>query len=920
MKKAKTITIIILLFFSLAIVFSCVAFSVVLPAYLEKIFMPDLMQRVGIEGFSWNVRKIGITGADFGAIRIGNQPEKPLSVSSIQINYSLFGLIRRHLKSIHICGLSLEFELREGKIIFPGINLDKVLTESNASAENNAGTKLSLPVNFDRIVFDQAVITATLNQRVLRLPMSVILEPLNGDSNHLKCEINLYPFQNSIHAEARFDLNSNNLKIFSDGQNLRLENYLSFLTSEKSLQIKGDMNFTAYSEINLESFDISTVNILVESKDFLFLSENLKLEKSKKNDEAFFIKIQGEGLTDWNITTSGMTIKYPALLEISEIKADLLIRPDSLDCLFQLDTVLKGFENQYVEINPHLHRKWSGSAKLYDNSDWVLDMDITPPEEFLNKQSSGWYRIEGAGMDIGFFMPPVKISGNGNLKTGSAGGDLKMSGIYLDTHALSAELPSLTFNAEMVPDIKEDEKAQQFSFNARLLNTAIRLGATNAKFPDISLMGRTVLLDLENVVHATFKISGGDLSDSMYDARIQGISLDIPLIWPLSHKADAGSFVIDVLKFKEKNLGKIRATLRQDGHGGEIKGKYDSRLFPGLSLNFDGHMGTTLKGLETRINFQVPEYKIRNNLNLGDFFPGAEGIFLNGQVGLMGDFYNLGQKMNSSVHIDAQNINIFMEEPQVAVNNVRIDFALTDLFELRSFPHQQIQFDSATIGNILLNDGNVYFQMQSVDHFFIEKTSFKWCDGNVDTNAVILSIPIENVGLTFYCDRLKLAQVLEQLGGVKGEGEGAVNGRIPVRYENGKIIFDDGFLYSTPGDGGTIRLTGTDVLMTGILEGTSQFSQIDLAREALKHYSYDWAKLEITTQRDNLYMQLKMDGKPMEVLPFEYRQELGGFIRVDAESPGSRFQGIRLDVNFNLPLDQVLKYGKGFQDIFKKGN
>jgi hypothetical protein len=42
------------------------------------------------------------------------------------------------------------------------------------------------------------------------------------------------------------------------------------------------MNFTAYSEINLESFDISTVNILVESKDFLFLSENLKLEKAKK--------------------------------------------------------------------------------------------------------------------------------------------------------------------------------------------------------------------------------------------------------------------------------------------------------------------------------------------------------------------------------------------------------------------------------------------------------------------------------------------------------------------------------------------------------------------------------------------------------------------------------------------------------------
>jgi hypothetical protein len=920
MKKAKTITITLLVFLSLAIVFSWVVFSAVLPAYLEKKFIPKLMQQSGIEGFSWNVRKVGITGADFGAIRIGEQPEKALSVASIQIKYNLFGLIRRHLKSIHICGLSLSFELREGKIFFPGIDLDKVLSQSKPSDENKFGTKLSLPVSFDRIVIDQAVITATMNQRVLRLPLNGTMVPLNENFDHLRCEINLYPFQSSVYAEVQLDLASNHLKIFFDGQNLRLENFLSLLTSEKNLQLKGDMGFTAYSEINLESFDISTVNILVESKDFLFLSGNLKLEKSKENDEAFIIKIQGEKLTEWNITTSGMTVISPALLEISEIQVDLAIGPNILDCHFQLDTVLKGFGNQYVEINPYFRRKWSGSAKLYDNTDWVLNMDIKPPEELLDKQSSEWYRIEDADMDIGFFMPQVTVTGSGNLERGNARGDLKMSGIYLDIHALSAELPSLTFNAEMVSDIKEDEKARQFNFNARLMNTAIRLGATKAKFPDISLLGQSVLTGSENVVHATFKISGGELSDSMYDAGIQGLSLELPLIWPLSHQVDAGSFVIDVLRFKEKNLGKIRASLRQNDHGGEIKGKYDSRLLPGLSLYFDGRMGSTRKGLETRINFEMPEYKIRNTLNLGDFFPGADGIFLNGQVGLKGDFYNLGQKMNSSVHVGAQSINISMEEPEIAVNNARIDFTLADLFELRSLPHQFIQFDSASIGKIILNDGSVYFQMQSIDHFFIEKTNFKWCEGNVDTNAVILSIPIENVGLTFYCDRLKLAQVLEQLGDVEGQGEGAVNGRIPVRYENGKIIFDDGFLYSTPGDGGTIRLTGTEVLMAGIPEGTPQFSQIDLAREALKHYNYSWAKLEITTQRDNLYVQLKMDGKPVEVLPFEYRQDFGGFVRVDADSPGSKFQGIRLDVNFNLPLDQILKYGKGFQDLFKKGD
>lgn len=324
--------------------------------------------------------------------------------------------------------------------------------------------------------------------------------------------------------------------------------------------------------------------------------------------------------------------------------------------------------------------------------------------------------------------------------------------------------------------------------------------------------------------------------------------------------------------------------------------------------------------METRMNFEIPEYQFPNGFNLGDFFPDAEGVFMDGKVGVKADFYKLGPKMTSSAQIHTRDMNIFMERPQLEVKNIRCDFTLADLFELRSLPHQNIRFDSAKIGNIEINSGSVDFQMQSADRFFIEKTTFKWCGGNVDTNAAAISFPIENLGLTFYCDRLKLTQVLEQLGGIRGDGEVTVNGRIPFRYDDGKITFDKGFLYSTPGDGGTIRLTDTDGLMMGIPEGTPQFSQIDLAREALKNYQYDWARLDINTELEMLNLELKLDGKPLEVLPFKYRQDFGGFVRVDADSLGSRFQGIRLDVNFNLPLDRVLIYGKGLKDIFNIGN
>ncbi|WP_460483657.1 hypothetical protein, partial [Escherichia coli] len=88
-----------------------------------------------------------------------------------------------------------------------------------------------------------------------------------------------------------------------------------------------------------------------------------------------------------------------------------------------------------------------------------------------------------------------------------------------------------------------------------------------------------------------------------------------------------------------------------------------------------------------------------------------------------------------------------------------------------------------------------------------------------------------------------------------------------------------------------IRLTGTEILTAGIPPDTPQFTQMELAREALKDYDYSWAKLNLTSEGENLLLKMQMDGKPAKTLPFVYSKDVGGFMRVDVESEGSRFQG-----------------------------
>ena len=99
-----------------------------------------------------------------------------------------------------------------------------------------------------------------------------------------------------------------------------------------------------------------------------------------------------------------------------------------------------------------------------------------------------------------------------------------------------------------------------------------------------------------------------------------------------------------------------------------------------------------------------------------------------------------------------------------------------------------------------------------------------------------------------------------------------------------------------------------DFLTAGIPKDTLQYTQIEVAREALKDYTYDWAKLGIVTEGEDLLLKLEFDGKPAAPLPFVYKKEIGGFVRVDAGSKGSRFQGIHLNVNFRLPLNKMIQY------------
>jgi hypothetical protein len=85
-------------------------------------------------------------------------------------------------------------------------------------------------------------------------------------------------------------------------------------------------------------------------------------------------------------------------------------------------------------------------------------------------------------------------------------------------------------------------------------------------------------------------------------------------------------------------------------------------------------------------------------------------------------------------------------------------------------------------------------------------------------------------------------------------------------------------------------------------------------------FEYNWAKLQIKSEDENLLLKLQVDGKPTEKLPFRFDAKNNVFVRLDDGSKGGIDQPIQLDVNFNVPVNEIFYYKDKLMPLFQKFN
>ncbi|MCP3967689.1 MAG: hypothetical protein GY750_00005 [Lentisphaerae bacterium] len=811
-----------------------------LPQYVQSRILPQIGESYGLPNLRANMRRVGICGTDIGRLKLANGA---VIIDSVRLDYQLWPLLTRktlHIKRLVINGIKIKCVLKNGKPELENFDFAK-FKQALAAGKKSSGEKTQPSVY--KFIIDSAAAGGLLLIRNRSDIYSVnFSSKAKPDSSFKQAKFHFNTSIGSSKTELAGTINLKKSKVnFELKQKANLREAGYMLRLKNLDNLNGDYRSDIKAEIAWKPFVIKYIKGNLVTSNFAFVKNGQKVWAKQLQ-----MKLSGkENVVDY--TVNGLRFSGTAEAGITPVtgKVRLLNSGVSFGC--------------------------------------SIPLEITSLEKLKLKLSD-----------------PVKSSCQ--LQGQYAKGNWKLKSV-LNANAFSANLPfgSLQFGALDVV-LEADRKA------SKPAGTVAAINGKTGPIAFIHKLAKVTVPELElkacmgnKRVEGHIGFKGAQVDCDKFKFKLDKISMLCPLSFP--GKLPVASVKCQSISWDGLQLGNAAGKIKTGIPRSDYDVVINIKPFAGMLVNLSGALITGAKpGFELKA--VLPKYQITSieglsqkfkDLNNAKFSAGCQGL---------AEMKVSGAAISSSGKFELDNGTFSDEEKGLSADGIHLSLQLADLLKLRSLPDQKLTFSKFEAGKVVFTDGEVDFQIESPKSYLLEKSSFGWCGGHIYTHAMRIAAGTKTYKAIVYCDGIVLSQLVDELGLSKAVGSGTVLGRIPVRLDEKGLTFENGYLYSVPGRGNKIKLLETDALMKNIPENTREFTQLDLAGEALKDFDYQWVKLYLNTAGDKLNIKMQLDGKPAEALPFKYDNKKNMFVRIKGK--GARFQGIRLDVNTSLPLNRLM--------------
>ncbi len=522
-----------------------------------------------------------------------------------------------------------------------------------------------------------------------------------------------------------------------------------------------------------------------------------------------------------------------------------------------------------------------------------------------DEQNTLILNVEGDGSHILYSLENIHVLQPNSIHASTHGEFTTSTAMVKGTGELQAdilELPTVfSYQGTVLPNHKE--------LTVQLLGEKqkLQLGTSSIQLGPHQLSVRVKQEDGQLLISEKSKITSLHIPE--INLRTGNITSEIPFVLEgFKQEAQPGNIIIDKIRYKNSSIAGLKAILKQDNDGLKYTGELTSHRSGPIRLKFSG---TSSSASPLDLTFNIPRTSV-NRQSLPSFISLPKDLDFSAKFTANGAIRYDAKGIQGQTRVSVSDGELSIEEKKIKLTGINTDITFPALPRVFSRPRQELQIAAMDIGNLKFSNGKISFRIDNQDTIFIEKSRFTWCKGKVESGSLQLSLTNPELSTILYCDRLQFSELLRQIGISETEGDGSLNGRLPLHFTGKEMVLDDGFLFSTPGNSGIVHFNNTTMLRQG-LPDMGQAGYLDYSMQAMENFSYNWTKLTFNSSGEDLLISMQIDGKPAVPLPFGYRK---GHIVARPQGQGIQHP-IRLDVNFHLPFNQMFKYGQNLQQIME---
>lgn len=157
---------------------------------------------------------------------------------------------------------------------------------------------------------------------------------------------------------------------------------------------------------------------------------------------------------------------------------------------------------------------------------------------------------------------------------------------------------------------------------------------------------------------------------------------------------------------------------------------------------------------------------------------------------------------------------------------------------------------------------NVFASVRATESaWLVTEAGADICGGKAHLYSLFLDPERLSAGFTLYLDDIETEEALQHLAGFRGTATGRLHGKLPLRIKDGESVsFGDAYLYSIPGETGTIRMEDATMLLEHLaVAGVDEDARENLAK-ALKNLDYTALNISLKRGQDEHALGIKLEG------------------------------------------------------------